>query len=230
MEIAPVRRALISVSDKTGIPEIALHLNRLDIEILSTGGTARLLREHNIPVTEISDYTGTPEMMGGRVKTLHPKIYGGILGRRGVDEALMQASAIPMIDLVLANLYPFEQTAETLGITLAEAIESIDIGGPSMIRAAAKNHEAVTVITHREEYEPVIKELEVLGGVSLATRTRLAIAAFNHTASYDAAIWKYLVGENDSDVFPNILNLQFEKRATLRYGENPHQRAAFYQD
>ncbi len=181
VETAPVQRALISVSDKSSILEFARGLHNLKVEILSTGGTAQLLRESGIPVVEVSDYTGFPEMMGGRVKTLHPKIHGGILGRRGPDKVEMTAMGITPIDLVVVNLYPFEQTVTTPDIALVDAIESIDIGGPAMLRAGAKNHAEVTVVVDCEDYEIVLSELETLGGVSADTRTRLAAAAFSHT-------------------------------------------------
>ena len=230
VETAPVQRALISVSDKSNILEFARGLHNLEIEILSTGGTAQLLRESGIPVVEVSDYTGFPEMMGGRVKTLHPKIHGGILARRGPDRVDMTAMGITPIDLVVVNLYPFEQTVATPDITLIDAIESIDIGGPAMLRAGAKNHAEVTVVVDCEDYEIVLSELEILGGVSADTRARLAAAAFSHTARYDGVISNYLTSDKGDCDFPAILNLQFKKRDAMRYGENPHQRAAFYQD
>jgi phosphoribosylaminoimidazolecarboxamide formyltransferase/IMP cyclohydrolase len=228
VETALVRRALISVSDKSSVLEFARGLHNLGIEILSTGGTAHLLRESCIPVIEVSDYTGFPEMMGGRVKTLHPKIHGGILARRNSDKAEMTAMGIAPIDLVAVNLYPFEQTISTPNTTLVDAIESIDIGGPAMLRAAAKNHAEVVVIVDCEDYGIVLNELETSGGVSDDTRARLAATAFSHTAQYDGTISNYLTGD-DND-FPSTLNLQFKKRDAVRYGENPHQRAAFYQD
>jgi phosphoribosylaminoimidazolecarboxamide formyltransferase/IMP cyclohydrolase len=230
METTPIRRALISVSDKSGITEFALQLHGLGVEILSTGGTAQLLLESDIPVIEVSDFTEFPEMMGGRIKTLHPKIHGGILGRRGIDEPAMAAFAISAIDLVVVNLYPFEQTIAKQGATLTEAIESIDIGGPTMLRAAAKNHAAVTVVIQQKDYGLVIDELKNFGGISVATRARLAAAAFSHTAHYDGVISNYLTSTGGNNNFPRVLNLQFEQRDVLRYGENPHQRAAFYQD
>ena len=230
VEIAPVERALISVSDKSSILEFARRLHNLKVEILSTGGTARLLRESGIPVVEVSDYTGFPEMMGGRVKTLHPKIHGGILARRGPDNVEMTAMEITPIDLVVVNLYPFEQTVATPDIALVDAIESIDIGGPAMLRAGAKNHAEVTVVVDYEDYEIVLSELETLGGVSADTRARLAATAFSHTARYDGLISNYLTSKDGDGDFPAILNLQFKKRDAMRYGENPHQRAAFYQD
>ena len=230
IETTPVRRALISVSDKSSIVELARGLHNLEVEILSTGGTAKLMRESGIPVIEVSDYTGSPEILGGRVKTLHPKIHGGILARRGPDKIQMETMGITPIDLVVVNLYPFEQTISTPAIALVDAIESIDIGGPAMLRAGAKNHAEVTVVVNSKDYEIVLNELETLGGVSADTRARLAAAAFSHTANYDGVISNYLTSNNGVSDFPAILNLQFKKRDDMRYGENPHQRAAFYQD
>jgi phosphoribosylaminoimidazolecarboxamide formyltransferase/IMP cyclohydrolase len=230
VEIAAVQRALISVSDKSSVVDFARGLHNLEVEILSTGGTAQLLRDSGIPVIEVSDYTGFPEMMGGRVKTLHPKIHGGILARRGSDKSEMAAMGITPIDLVVVNLYPFEQTVAAPDVALVEAIESIDIGGPAMLRAGAKNHAEVTVVVDSEDYEIVLSELQTLGGVSASTRARLAAAAFSHTARYDGAISNYLTSDDGDCDFPAMLNLQFRKRDVLRYGENPHQRAAFYQD
>jgi phosphoribosylaminoimidazolecarboxamide formyltransferase/IMP cyclohydrolase len=227
-----IQRALISVSDKSGVVEFARRLHRAGIEILSTGGTAKLLAEAGVPVVEISDYTGFPEMMAGRVKTLHPMVHGGILGRRGVDERVMQEHGIHPIDLVAVNLYPFEQTVASPECDLASAIENIDIGGPTLIRAAAKNHSAVTVIVDSADYAPVLEEMEASGGeVSEATRFRLAVKTFEHTARYDGAIANYLGGlgpEAERQAFPQTLSLQFRKMQSMRYGENPHQGAAFY--
>ncbi len=227
-----IERALISVSDKTGIEEFARQLHARGVEILSTGGTARLLADNGIPVTEVSDYTGFPEMMAGRVKTLHPKIHGGILGRRGTDEAVMQQHAIPPIDMVVVNLYPFEQTVADPDCDLATAIENIDIGGPTLIRAAAKNHAAVTVIVDSGDYPGVLAEMaDNQGAVSDATRFRLAVKTFEHTARYDGAIANYLglLGETgEKQAFPQTLSLQYRKVQNMRYGENPHQNAAFY--
>jgi len=225
-------RALISVSDKTGITEFAMALQGLGIEILSTGGTARLLNDAGIPVVEVSDYTDFPEMMDGRVKTLHPKIHGGILGRRGIDEAVMAANAIEPIDLVVVNLYPFEQTVARDDCDLPLAIENIDIGGPTLLRAAAKNHAAVTVVVDSDDYGVVLEELRQQdGAVSDTTRYRLAVKTFEHTARYDGAIANYLgatalTGEHAD--FPATINLQYRQVQTMRYGENPHQRAAFF--
>jgi len=228
-EYMPVRRALISVSDKTGIVDLARRLETAGVEILSTGGTAGLLRDHDISVVEVSQYTGFPEMMDGRVKTLHPRIHGGLLGRRGTDDAQMAAHGIQPIDLVVVNLYPFAQTVARPDCTREEAIENIDIGGPSMLRAAAKNHAAVTVLVDTGDYDLIAQEIEEFHGVSEPTRKRLAALAFSHTARYDGMISNYLTTDTD-DGFPETLNLQFHKHQTMRYGENPHQRAAFYHD
>jgi phosphoribosylaminoimidazolecarboxamide formyltransferase / IMP cyclohydrolase len=220
-------RALISVSDKQGIVRFAAELSRLGMEILSTGGTAKLLRENGVPVVEVSDYTGFPEMMHGRVKTLHPKIHGGILGRRGRDDAVMAEHGIPPIDLVVVNLYPFQQTIADPGCTLETAIENIDIGGPTMIRAAAKNHASVGVIVDPGDYDGVLAELRQHQGLGKETLFRLAVKCFAHTAQYDTAIAAYL-SHFSSSPFPDSLNLQFRMQQIMRYGENPHQRAAFY--
>jgi len=223
-----IKRALISVSDKSGIIEFAQNLASLNIEILSTGGTAKLLRENNIPVIEVSDYTGYPEMMAGRVKTLNPKIHGGILARRGVDEKVMSENKINPIDLVVVNLYPFQETVSRPDCSIEEAIENIDIGGPAMLRSSAKNHTSVTVVVDSADYESVLEELNTSGDTSLLTRKKLALKAFEHTAQYDGAIANYLGREDDG--FSNTLNLQFVKSQTMRYGENPHQKAAFYKE
>ncbi len=228
----PIKRALISVSDKGGIVSFAQHLAQRGVEILSTGGTADLLIQNNIPVTEVSDYTGFPEMMAGRVKTLHPKIHGGLLGRRGIDERVMTAHNILPIDLVVVNLYPFEQTVARPDCDLATAIENIDIGGPAMLRAAAKNYSAVTVIVESDDYDTVLAEMDRNeGAVSESTRFSLAVKAFEHTAAYDGAIANYLGAiqpDGQKAKFPHTFNLQFKKTQDLRYGENPHQQAAFY--
>ena len=228
-----IRRALISVSDKTGVVDLARGLAARGIEILTTGGTAGLLTDHDVPVTEVSDYTGFPEMMGGRVKTLHPRIHGGILGRRGVDDAVMRENEIKPIDLVVVNLYPFESTVASPDCSLATAIENIDIGGPTLLRAAAKNHSAVTVLVDAADYPRVLAEISEKGGVSDATRFDLAVKAFEHTAAYDGAIANYLGAviehpEGRAQGFPRTFNLQFQRRQAMRYGENPHQQAAFY--
>jgi phosphoribosylaminoimidazolecarboxamide formyltransferase/IMP cyclohydrolase len=223
-----ITRALISVSDKAGILEFCRELTHLKVEILSTGGTAKLLAENNISVTEVSDYTGFPEMMGGRVKTLHPKVHGGILGRRGIDDTIMAANGIMPIDLVVVNLYPFEQTIANPDCDLETAIENIDIGGPTMIRAAAKNHADVTVIVDPDDYSATIEELKNNStSISQHTRFNLALKSFEHTARYDTAISAYLAAVNKTQ-FPQTLNLQFRHTQSMRYGENPHQNAAFY--
>jgi phosphoribosylaminoimidazolecarboxamide formyltransferase/IMP cyclohydrolase len=234
-----VRRALVSVHDKTGIGELAQALSALGVEILSTGGTAKLIREAGVPVVDVSDATGFPEMLDGRVKTLHPKIHGGILARRDVPEhlAALAKHGIAPIDLVVVALYPFEQTVARPGVTQAEAIEQIDVGGPTMIRAAAKNHASVAVVTAQSQYGAVLDELRSSGGsLSDATRFRLAQEAFRRTAQYDAAIASYLSGagasESDTsarnELFPAALRFEAERALSLRYGENPHQEAAFY--
>src|SRR6266404_3835179 len=230
--LLPVRRALLSVSDKTGIVELARALAKRDIEILSTGGTARLLADSGVAVREVSSYTGFPEIMGGRVKTLHPKIHGGLLGRRGVDEAVMALHEIEPIDLLVVNLYPFAETVARPGCCYPEAIENIDIGGPAMLRAAAKNHEAVAVAVDPVDYQTVLDELEAQGGTTLATRSRLAAKAFAHTARYDTMVASYLgaIHNVPAHRFPDTLPLVFDKVQDLRYGENPHQQAAFYRD
>ena len=226
-----IRRALISVSDKTGIIELAQALRANDVELLSTGGTARLIAEQGIAVTEISDYTGFPEMMAGRVKTLHPKVHGGILGRRGVDDAVMQEHQIEPIDLVVINLYPFQQTVANPDCSLEDAIENIDIGGPAMVRAAAKNHASVTVVVDPADYAQLLQEITDNNAVSDATRFSLAIKAYEHTAQYDGAIANYfgrLVQKPEEQEFSRTLNLQYQHAMSMRYGENPHQSAAFY--
>ncbi|EKO3932924.1 bifunctional phosphoribosylaminoimidazolecarboxamide formyltransferase/IMP cyclohydrolase [Vibrio fluvialis] len=235
----PIRRALISVSDKTGIVEFAKALSERGVDILSTGGTARLLAEQGIAVTEVSDYTGFPEMMDGRVKTLHPKVHGGILGRRGQDDDVMNTHAINPIDMVVVNLYPFAQTVANPNCTLADAVENIDIGGPTMVRSAAKNHKDVTIIVNASDYDRVIAEMDANEkSLTLDTRFDLAIAAFEHTAAYDGMIANYFgtmvpsYGENkegdEESKFPRTFNQQFVKKQDMRYGENSHQDAAFY--
>ncbi|MBK1718060.1 bifunctional phosphoribosylaminoimidazolecarboxamide formyltransferase/IMP cyclohydrolase [Thiocystis violacea] len=227
----PIERALISVSDKTGLIDFAQALAAQGIEILSTGGTARLLADNGIAVTEVSDHTGFPEMMDGRVKTLHPRIHGGILGRRGLDDQVMRDHAIAPIDLVVVNLYPFEETVARPDCDLGTAIENIDIGGPTLLRAAAKNHASVTVVVDAADYARVTDEIGASGGVSDATRFDLAAKAFEHTARYDGAIANYLGARAEGDAasrFPRTLSLQFKRKQLMRYGENPHQKAAFY--
>jgi len=225
-----VRRAIVSVHDKTGVVDLGRRLAALGVELLSTGGTAALLREAGVPVREVADVTGFPEMMDGRVKTLHPKIHGGILARRDVPAHLeaLDRHGIPPIDLVVVALYPFEATIAKPGVTRAEAVEQIDIGGPTMIRAAAKNHDAVAVVTDPSQYAGVLAELEGTGGVlSREICARLAAAAFRRTSRYDAAITAYL--SESSDEYPPALRLEGDRALTLKYGENPHQTAAFYQ-
>ncbi|MEN9596933.1 MAG: hypothetical protein RL236_1367 [Pseudomonadota bacterium] len=223
-----ISRALVSVSDKTGIVEFCRTLNQLGIEILSTGGTFKELTENNITAIEVSDYTGFPEMMDGRVKTLHPKIHGGILARRGIDDAVMAENAIHAIDMVVVNLYPFEATIAKPDCDFETAIENIDIGGPTMIRAAAKNHADVAIVVNPSDYVEILQELnENNAALSGATRFNLALKSFEHTARYDTSIATYLSGLNNVQ-FPETLNLQFYQQQTLRYGENPHQNAAFY--
>ncbi|MEY4565168.1 MAG: Bifunctional purine biosynthesis protein PurH [Planctomycetota bacterium] len=227
----PIRRALISVSDKTGLAELGLGLQKAGVHILSTGGTAEFLRARGIEVTDVSQYTNFPEVMHGRVKTLHPKIFGGILARRNELEDLqaMQSLDISSIELVVVNLYPFESTIAKRGTTRQEAIEQIDIGGPSLIRAAAKNHEFITVVTNPEQYASVLDEIDINGCTTLATRKRLAIDAFAMTSSYDSAITEYLRGDTWTGDFPSSITISMERKSQLRYGENPHQKAAVYQ-
>ena len=230
----PVRRALISVSDKAGIVEFARALHEQGVELLSTGGTAKLLADEFIPVKEVSQHTGFPEMMDGRVKTLHPKIHGGILGRRGKDDDVMKENDITPIDLVVVNLYPFEATTAKEDCTLADAIENIDIGGPAMVRSTAKNHAFVTIIVDPVDYDRVLDEMKSSEGtVSDATRFDLAVKAFEHTSKYDGMIANYLgriKEDGTKDALPRTINLQFNKAQEMRYGENPHQGAAFYVD
>ncbi|AOU97024.1 bifunctional phosphoribosylaminoimidazolecarboxamide formyltransferase/IMP cyclohydrolase [Acidihalobacter yilgarnensis] len=232
-DIRPIGRALISVSDKTGIEALARALVALGVELLSTGGTARTLKAAGLPVLDVSEHTGLPEMMDGRVKTLHPKIHGGILGRRGIDDEVMATHGIGTIDLVVVNLYPFEATIANPDCTLPEAIEQIDIGGPAMVRAAAKNHADVGVVVDPEDYAGLIDELRAHGGTFLRTRFALAAKAFAHTARYDGMVANYLgavTADGDRQPFADTLSLQFDKSEDLRYGENPHQRAAFYRE
>jgi len=230
--IRAIKRALISVSDKSGILEFAEALAAKNIEILSTGGTAKLLMENNIPVTEVSSYTGFPEMMDGRIKTLHPKIHGGILARRGTDDAVMQEHGIQGIDLLVVNLYPFEETIAKDTCLINDAIENIDIGGPTMLRAAAKNHNDVVVLVEPTDYQKVLNQLDKQQGTDYQLRYYLAWKTFAHTAKYDAAISNYLgkrIKNFDSPTkFPESYSVQFKKVQTMRYGENPHQAAAFY--
>ena len=232
----PVRRALISVSDKTGILEFARELVNLGVEILSTGGTFKLLQDNGVPAVEVADYTGFAEMMDGRVKTLHPKIHGGILGRRGIDDGIMSEHGIKPIDLVAVNLYPFAATVAKPGCSLPDAIENIDIGGPTMVRSAAKNHKDVAIVVNAGDYSAVLASLKN-GGLTYAERFALMLKAFEHTAAYDGMIANYLGTIDQSaatlstearGAFPQTFNSQFIKAQEMRYGENPHQSAAFY--
>lgn len=236
-QMVTIKRALISVSDKSGVLELAAALEKHGVEILSTGGTYRLLKESGVTVQEVSDFTGFPEMMDGRVKTLHPKIHGGILGRRGTDDAVMSEHDIKPIDMVIVNLYPFAETVARDDCDLSMAVENIDIGGPTMVRAAAKNHQDVAIVVNSGDYQSIIDEMNrQSGGLSFESRFDLAIKAYEHTAAYDGMIANYfgrLVGEHkadldNADTFPRTFNLQFSKVQEMRYGENPHQRAAFY--
>ncbi len=228
----PVRRALISVSDKSGVADFARFLVDQGVEILSTGGTAALLEKECIAVTEVSDYTGFPEMMSGRIKTLHPKIHGGILGRQGVDEWVMQEHDIGPIDLVVVNLYPFEATVANPDCTLEDAIENIDIGGPAMLRAAAKNHARVSVVVDPQDYAAIEQVMrDHAGMVPEATRYELMVKAFEHTARYDGMIANHfgrIAADGSRSEFSRTINMQFNKAQDMRYGENPHQKAAFY--
>ena len=237
-DFLPVRRALLSVSDKTGLIDLARALAARGVELLSTGGTARAIREAGLPVRDVSEVTGFPEMMDGRVKTLHPVVHGGLLGRAGLDDAVMAEHGIAPIDLLVLNLYPFEQVTARADCTLAEAVENIDIGGPAMLRSAAKNFARVAVATSPEQYAGLLAELEANDGkLSAATRFALSVAAFNRVAQYDAAISNYLSAVTDASAevpvraaFSAQANGSFVKVMDLRYGENPHQQAAFYRD
>lgn len=245
LNYTPIRRALISVSDKTGIVEFANALQAQGIEILSTGGTYKLLCDNSVPAIEVSDYTGFPEMMDGRVKTLHPKVHGGILGRRGIDDQVMNDHGITAIDMVVVNLYPFKQTIERPDCNLPMAIENIDIGGPTMVRSAAKNHKDVAIVVNSSSYADILDQLTQHNGLSLTHRFDLAVQAFEHTAAYDGMIANYLgsvvekqvLSEDvlkdesaavDTTAFPRTFNSQFIKSQDMRYGENSHQRSAFY--
>ena len=231
-DLKKVSRALISVSDKNGIVDFARALRELNIELLSTGGTFRLLKENNISVTEVSDYTNFPEMMDGRVKTLHPKVHGGILGRRGVDDEVMEEHSIKPIDMVIVNLYPFASTVSDPTCTLPDAIENIDIGGPTMVRSAAKNHKDVAVLVNNNDYADVVEELKKnQGQLKYQTRYELMVKAFEHTAGYDGMIANHFGArgtDNTARDFSNTFNMQYFKTQEMRYGENPHQKAAFY--
>ncbi len=244
-----IKRALISVSDKTGLESLVKVLNKFGVEILSTGGTAKAIRALDIPVKDVSEHTGFPEMLDGRVKTLHPKVHGGLLALRGNKEHMetVKKYDIGLIDMVVVNLYPFEKTVSKPAVKLEEAIENIDIGGPSMLRSAAKNHRSVCVLCDLSDYGRVIDEMEnTLGSVSEELLVELGIKVFQKTSAYDAAIYGYLISqkpvtsppwheqkvgqENEDENFPQILNLKYKKLQDLRYGENPHQKAAFYKD
>ncbi|MAZ87439.1 MAG: bifunctional phosphoribosylaminoimidazolecarboxamide formyltransferase/inosine monophosphate cyclohydrolase [Cellvibrionaceae bacterium] len=236
-QLVKVQRALISVSDKTGIVEFAQALSAQGVEILSTGGTFRLLQENGVAAIEVSDYTGFPEMMDGRVKTLHPKVHGGILGRRGTDDAVMNEHGITPIDMVVVNLYPFKATVADPNCDLPTAIENIDIGGPTMVRSAAKNHKDVNIVVNAGNYDAIIAEMQANGGAtSYETRYDLMVKAFEHTAQYDGMIANHFgrrpstfaPGEVDTRNFSNTYNVQYVKTQDMRYGENPHQKAAFY--
>ncbi|MBP6515324.1 MAG: bifunctional phosphoribosylaminoimidazolecarboxamide formyltransferase/IMP cyclohydrolase, partial [Steroidobacteraceae bacterium] len=229
-----MRRALISVSDKSGAIPLARALHELGVELLSTGGTAALLRDAGLPVREVSSYTGFPEIMAGRVKTLHPRVHGGLLGRRGIDEAVMREHGIEPIDLLVINLYPFAATVARPGCSYDDAIENIDIGGPAMLRAAAKNHASVGVLVDPADYEPALAEMRAAGGLTFATRQRLAAKAYAHTAEYDAMVASYMAkvvgtGEavpagtsegSDPAESPDVLQLRYGNRLNPRYGEN----------
>ena len=231
-DLRKVSRALISVSDKTGIVEFAQALTNQGVELLSTGGTFRLLSEHNIPVTEVSDYTGFPEMMDGRVKTLHPKVHGGILGRRGKDDGVMAEHGIKPIDMVVVNLYPFAATVADPNCDLPTAIENIDIGGPTMVRSAAKNHKDVAIVVNAGDYKTVLDEMQANDAqLDYSTRYQLMVKAFEHTAGYDGMIANHFGARNTDNVkrdFSDTFNVQYFKTQEMRYGENPHQKAAFY--
>ena len=231
-DLKKVSRALISVSDKNGIIDFARALGAMDVELLSTGGTFRLLQENDIDATEVSDYTGFPEMMDGRVKTLHPKVHGGILGRRGTDDAVMAEHSIKPIDMVIVNLYPFAATVADPDCTLPNAIENIDIGGPTMVRSAAKNHKDVAIVVNSCDYATVLQEMQANEGqLDYSTRYALMVKAFEHTAGYDGMIANHF-GARDTDNtardFSDTFNVQYFKTQEMRYGENPHQKAAFY--
>jgi phosphoribosylaminoimidazolecarboxamide formyltransferase/IMP cyclohydrolase len=229
--LVKVNRALISVSDKAGIVAFASALRDMGVELLSTGGTYRLLQENGLEVTEVADYTGFPEMMDGRVKTLHPKVHGGILARRGQDDAVMAEHGIDAIDMVVVNLYPFEATVAKDDCSLEDAIENIDIGGPTMVRAAAKNHRFVNIVVNTEDYSGIVEEMQAnAGATSLDTRFNLAIKAYEHTAAYDGAIANHFgkLVPGGSENFSRTFNTQFHKVQEMRYGENPHQQAACY--
>ena len=228
-ELVKVNRALISVSDKSGIVDFATALREQGVALLSTGGTYRLLQENGLEVTEVSEYTGFPEMMDGRVKTLHPKVHGGILARRGQDDGVMAEHGIDAIDMVVVNLYPFEATVAKPDCTLEDAIENIDIGGPTMVRAAAKNHRFVNIVVNASDYGAIIEEMKANdGATSMATRFDLAIKAYEHTAAYDGAIANHFgkLVPGGSETFSRAFHTPFHKVQEMRYGEKPHRGAA----
>jgi len=226
-----LRRALLSVTDKTGLVDLAKELHRLGVELISTGGTRQTIADAGVPVKDVSEVTHFPEMLDGRVKTLHPGVHAGILAKRDKADHLktLEEHKLPIFDLIVCNLYAFEETVAKPGCTIAQAIDNIDIGGPTMIRAAAKNHNGVAVLTSAEQYGPFIEEISKNGGkVSLPTRQRLAAEAFSIIADYDMAIARYFAEQSSKETFPSTLRLSWKRKATLRYGENPHQQAAFY--
>lgn len=230
-----IRRALISVSDKTGVLELAQFLTDQHVEIISTGGTANLLEKNKIPVTKVEKITEFPEIMDGRVKTLHPRVHGGILGQRDRHQDIAQEHQISWIDLVVVNLYPFQKTIQNPNITMTEAIEYIDVGGPTMIRAAAKNMEWVCVVVEPSDYSALMAEIKTCKGISFETRKKFSKKSFMHTSNYDRAIYEFFESEDYKDsqnkaqlIFPDVLNLNLQKVSTLRYGENPHQSACVY--
>jgi phosphoribosylaminoimidazolecarboxamide formyltransferase/IMP cyclohydrolase len=230
-DLVQIKRALISVSDKTGIVDFAKALSAQGVEILSTGGTYKLLCENNVAAIEVSDYTGFPEMMDGRVKTLHPKIHGGILARRGIDDAVMAEHGIDPIDMVVVNLYPFEQTVAKDGCSMEDAVENIDIGGPTMVRACAKNHAFTNIVVKASDYSAILEEMAANNGATtFKSRFNLAIKAYEQTAAYDGAIANYFgkMVEGGTENFPRTFNAQFQQVGELRYGENSHQKSAFY--
>lgn len=226
------KRALVSVSDKTGVIDFARELTSLGYEVVSTGGTAKILRDAGVEVTYVSDVTGFPEILGGRVKTLHPKVHGGILAQRTPEHLQeLKDNAITLIDIVAVNLYPFKETVSKTGVTLEEAVENIDIGGPTMVRAAAKNHRDVVIVVNPDRYQEVVEEIKAKGQVQSSTRFMLALEAFKHTAEYDRCIADYLGGlSQEEEEFGKTFSVTGNRLQTLRYGENPHQKAAFYQD
>lgn len=230
MNSPPIRRALISVSDKMGLVEFAIGLRDAGVEILSTGGTRRHLESNGLTVRDVAEYTGFPEMLEGRLKTLHPKVFGGILCRhdRPDDMAAVEQHGINSFELVVVNLYPFEATIARVGVTDEEAIEQIDIGGPSLVRAAAKNHAYVTIATHAEQYSAILTQIQAAGATTRELRRQLAGEAFARTAAYDRAIADYFAGQAEQGAFPQTLHLVLHRRSLLRYGENPHQQAALY--